>query len=111
VPELGFVLYIIAMSYGLGMLWYTLLGRNYMGWMRLGAFPLLGLVIGEGLWAKYLSDNIGPGLVFMGLHLYVALVSTFIAALVDVVFSWLAQESPIANMVKPFGHTQQPTQR
>jgi L-cystine uptake protein TcyP (sodium:dicarboxylate symporter family) len=110
-PELGFVVFLVAMSYGMGVLWYTLLGRNYTGWMRMVAFPLVGLVIGEALWGKYLSGNMGAGLVFYDLHIYVALISTFIATLVDLAFSWLSREHPIADTFKGFMHTQQPSSR
>ena len=46
-PELGFVVYLIAISYGMGALWYTLLGRSETSWTRMTAFPLVGVVIGE----------------------------------------------------------------
>jgi hypothetical protein len=110
-PELGFVVYLVAMSYGTGVLWYTLLGRNYTGWMRMMAFPLVGMVIGEALWGKYLTGKIGPGLVFFDLHIYVALISTFIATLVDLALSWLSREHPIADTLKGFMHTHQPSSR
>jgi hypothetical protein len=74
----------------MGMLWYTLLGRHYTSWARMAAFPLVGVVIGEAIWTKYLAGAIGEGLVFFGLHIYVALISSFIATLIDMAFSWLA---------------------
>ena len=110
-PELGFVVFLVAMSYGMGVLWYTLLGRNDTSWMRMMAFPLVGMVIGEALWGKYLTSNIGTGLVFFDLHIYVALISTFIATLVDLAFSWLSREHPIADTFKEFTHTQHPSSR
>ena len=103
-PELGFILYIIAVSYGMGVLWYTLLGRNYTGWMRMGAFPLLGVIIGEAIWGKYLSSGVGAGLVFYDLHIYVALVSTFTGALLDVGISWLAKEHRVGDLLKAVEH-------
>ena len=103
-PELGFILYLVAVSYGMGVLWYSLLGRNYTGWMRMGAFPLLGIVIGEALWGRYLSSGVGAGLMFYNLHIYVALVSTFTGALLDVGVSWVAKEHPVGAMLKVFEH-------
>ncbi len=37
-PELGLVVYLIAISYGMGALWYTLLGRSHASWTRMTAF-------------------------------------------------------------------------
>ncbi|MFQ6030427.1 MAG: hypothetical protein ACE5Q6_23375 [Dehalococcoidia bacterium] len=110
-PDLGFVVYLIAISYGMGTLWYTLLGRSVFSWMRMGAFPLVGVVIGEAIWTRYLAEAIGQGLVFLNVHIYVALVATFIAALVDIAFNWLAKESHITDVVKGFAHTVQQIQR
>ena len=104
-PELGFIVYLIAISYGMGVLWYTLLGRNYTSWMRMATFPLLGVIIGEAIWGQYLSSSVGQGLVFFNLHIYVVLVSSFIGALADVAVSWLAKEHPVSNMLKTAVHT------
>ncbi len=46
-PELGFVVYLIAISFGMGALWYTLLGRSHTSCTRMTAFPLAVVVIGE----------------------------------------------------------------
>lgn len=103
-PELGFIVYLIGVSYGMGVLWYTLLGRNYTGWMRMAAFPLLGVIVGEAVWSRYLAGGVGAGLVFYNIHIYVALVSTFIGALLDVSISWLAKEHPVGEMLKVAEH-------
>ncbi len=108
-PELGPVAYLLAVSYGMGVLWYTLLGRNYTGWMRMTAFPLLGLIIGEAIFSRYLTGGVGRGLVFYGVHLYVALISTFIAATVDLGVTWLAKEHHVVDVLKTLEHAQQPT--
>ncbi len=108
-PDLGAVAYLIAISYGMGVLWYTILGRNYTSWMRMAAFPLLGLIIGEALWINHLSSNAEQGLVFLGIHLYVALAATFIGALVDISASWLAKEHPVSDVIKGFQHHQNPS--
>lgn len=108
-PDLGAVAYLIAISYGMGVLWYTVLGRNYTSWMRMAAFPLLGLIIGEAVWTNNLASNAEQGLIFLGVHIYVALVATFIGAMVDIGASWLAKEHPVADMFKGFQHSQHPT--
>ncbi len=104
-PDLGAVAYLIAISYGMGVLWYTILGRNYTSWMRMAAFPLLGMIIGEALWTNHLSSNAEQGLVFFGLHVYVALVATFIGAMVDIGASWLAKEHPVPDVFRGSQHT------
>ncbi len=91
----------------MGVLWYTLLGRNYTNWMRMATFPLLGVIIGEAIWGRYLSSSMGQGLVFLNLHIYVVLVSSFIGALVDIGVSWLAKEHPLGNVLKTADHTRQ----
>ena len=108
-PDLGAVAYLIALSYGMGVLWYTLLGRNYTSWMRMAAFPLLGMIIGEALWINHLSSNAEQGLLFLGIHIYVALVATFVGALIDVAASWLAKEHPVSDVIKGFQHDQHQT--
>ncbi len=105
-PDLGAVAYLIAISYGMGVLWYTILGRNYTSWMRMAAFPLLGMIIGEAVWINHLSRNAEQGLIFLGLHIYVALVATFIGALVDIGASWMAKEHPVSDAFKGFHHTE-----
>ena len=108
-PELGFIVYLVAISYALGLLWYTLLGHHHTSWMRIAAFPLLAVVIGEALWTRYLATTAGQGLVFSGLNLYVALVATFIGALVDIGLTWLGKEYPVGGLLHPLRHRHQPT--
>ena len=108
-PELGAVAYLIALSYGMGVLWYTLLGRNDTGWMRMTAFPLLGLIIGEAIFTRYLAGGVGRGLVIYGIHLYVALIATFMATMVDIGVNWLAKEHHVVDVLKTLEHAQQPS--
>ena len=110
-PDLGFAVYLIAVSYGLGVLWYTLLGRNYTSWMRMAAFPLLAIIIGEALYARYLASTVGQGLVFLGIHIYVALAATFIGAMVDIGVSWLAKEHHVVDVLKTLEPSQQTSSR
>ena len=94
-PDLGFAVSLIAVSYVMGVLWYTLLGRNYTSWMRMAAFPLLAVIIGEALFGKYLAGSVGEGLVFLNIHIYVALIATFVGSIVDIAVYWLAKEHPV----------------
>lgn len=79
-PELGFVLYLLALSYAFGQLWYSIFEFRHEHWLRVMSYPLLGIVGGEALWAKYLAS--GPD--FFGVHVLVAFVATLIAVLVDI---------------------------
>ena len=96
-PELGIVVFLIAMTYAAGVVWYTLLGRDHVSWMRIAAFPFVGAVLGESL------VTAGPSL--FGLHLYVILVSSLIAVTVDIAFSWIGSSTSVAKIahlaVKP----------
>ena len=110
-PDLGFAVYLISVSYGMGVLWYTLLGRNYTSWMRMAAFPLLAIILGEALYARYLASAVGPGLVFLSIHIYVALAATFIGAMVDIGVSWLAKEHHVVDVLKTLEPSQQSSSR
>ena len=99
-PELGFAVSLIAVSYVMGVLWYTLLGRDTSSWMRMSAFPLLALIIGEGIYAQYLASSVGQGLVFLNVHIYVALIATFVGSMADIAVSWLAKEHHIVGALK-----------
>ena len=99
-PELGFAVSLIAVSYVMGVLWYTLLGRDTSSWMRMTAFPLLAIIIGEGIYAQYLASSVGQGLVFLNVHIYVALISTFVGSMADIAVSWLAKEHHIVGALK-----------
>ncbi len=109
-PDLGFAVYLVAVSYGMGVLWYTLLGRNYTSWMRMAAFPLLAIIIGEAIYAKYLASSVGQGLVFMNINLYVALAASFIGSMADIGVSWLAKEHHVVDVLKTLEPSQQSSQ-
>ena len=106
-PELGFIVYLIAISYGMGVVWYALLGRNNTNWMRMAAFPLLGVIIGEALWTNHIASNPNEGLLWFDLHIYVVLISSFVGSLVDVALGWVAKEHPMTHYFKALEHSQQ----
>ena len=95
--ELGFVVYLIAVSYVLGTAWYAVLGRQNTNWMRIAAFPFVGVVIGEALWSGPIDGS--GGLDFYGLHIYVALISSGVGAVVDVVVGKAAKALPISELI------------
>ncbi len=95
--DLGFIVYVIAVSYVLGTAWYALLGRQHTNWMRMAAFPFVGVVIGEALWSGPMNGS--GGLDFHGLHIYVALVSSLAGVAIDVVVGKLAKVLPISEII------------
>ena len=78
-PALGFVIYLLAVSYAFGQLWYSIFEYRHDVWMRTLSFPLLGIIAGEALWAT----NFAAGPVFFGIHIYTAFVGSLVASLVD----------------------------
>jgi len=104
-PDIGTVAYLIAIGYGLGMVWNTVLGREQTNWMRTAAFPLMAIIIGQALWTTHLSSNAAQGLVFLGFNVYVALVSSFIGVLTEGAVAWMAKENTIQTAVRSFSHT------
>ena len=70
----------------------------------MAAFPLLGAIIGEALWTNHISNNAEHGLVFLGFHVYVTLISTFLGAVLDITVSYLGKEELVTNVLKPFDH-------
>lgn len=89
-----------AVAYATGILWYNLLDRKHDSWMRIAAFPLLGLVAAEGIWGVY---GLG-GPEFMGLHVVAMALGTGIGALSDVVLQAIARESHVNKVVGVFTH-------
>ncbi len=89
-----------AMAYATGVLWYNILDRRYDSWMRMAAFPLLGLVAAEGIWGVY--SLAGPE--FMGLHVVAVAFGTGIGALSDVVLQAITRESHVNKVVGVFTH-------
>ena len=81
-PDLGFVVILIALSYAMGVVGYSLMGIEHTSWMRTAAFPLVGVIVGETLVAM------GPTL--LGFHVYTVLVATLTGVLVDVAVRWLS---------------------
>ena len=104
-PDIGTVAYLIAIGYGLGVVWNTVLGREQTNWMRTAAFPLLAIIIGQAVWTTHLSSNAAQGLVFLGFNVYVALVSSFIGVVADAGATWMAKENTVHTAVRSFSHT------
>ena len=79
--QLALVAAMVVFAYAFGMVWYHALGRPSTDWLRTMAYPLVGIIIGEGLWANYLPA--GPAV--SGAHVVVALFASFLAVSLDVI--------------------------
>ena len=90
--ELGSVVFLVAIAYAMGVVWYSLLGRTYSSWMRVAAFPFVGAILGEAL------VTVGP--TYFGLHLYVVIVSTMVAVLTDIAVTWIQQRTPVSRIAQ-----------
>ncbi len=69
----------VVFAYALGTVWYHVFKRPKQQWLQVMAYPLLGIIVGEGIWVKYFMA--GP--TFLQVHVAVALVATFVAVVVE----------------------------
>ncbi len=90
--DIGTVLLMLGVSYGLGLLWYDLLPAKLPEriW-RVAAYPFLGIWVAEAVLAPLLSFD--PK--FGGIHL----VSALIGSLVGVIVDWLVTQARHPAMV------------
>jgi hypothetical protein len=90
--DVGTFLLILAVSYGLGLLWYDLLpGKLPEQVWRVAAYPFLGIFVAEALLAPVLPFD--PK--FGNLHL----VTVFIGSLVAVVVDWIIRRARHPSLV------------
>jgi hypothetical protein len=74
--DLGSLLFLVALSYGMGVFWYSLIpGRMPDTAWRVAAYPFLASAIAEALF------SFGPAL--GGIHVLVALVASLVGVIVD----------------------------
>jgi hypothetical protein len=93
--DIGTLLFIVGLSYGLGILWYSLLPRTIpdRAW-RVAAYPFVGIWVAEALLAPSLAFD--PK--FGGIHLISALVGSIVAVLVDWVITAVRKPSVAARL-------------
>ncbi len=78
--DVGTFLFMLALSFPLGLLWYDLLpGRLPEQVWRVAAYPFLGIFVGESLLAPILTFD--PK--FGGIHLLTAFIGSLVAVIVD----------------------------
>lgn len=84
--DIGSVLIILALAYGLGMFWYDLFPtKRASSVLRVGAYPFLGIVFAEAWMMPLLA--IGP--TFGGWHPFTAFVGSFLGVAVDWIISYV----------------------
>lgn len=86
--DLGNVLFIAALAYGLGVFWYEVLQLNAPAkiW-RLAAYPFVGIYASEALLAPLLTFD--PQ--FGGIHVISAVIGSLVAVVVDWVVTKVRQ--------------------
>jgi len=84
--DIGTFLLMLALAYGLGVLWYDLLPARLPArvW-RVAAYPFVGIFIAEALIPRVLP--VDP--TFGGIHLVTALIGSIVAVIVD----WIITEA------------------
>ena len=82
--QLGPIATYIAYAFAFGLVWSHVLNRPTTNWIRMTGYPLMGIIIGEGVWAPYMVA--GPEV--LGLHATVAIFSTFAAVVLDMAVEW-----------------------
>jgi len=93
VVDLGTILLMAGLAYGLGVLWYSLLPAKLPDkvW-RVAAYPFIGIFVAEALLPNVWESD--PK--FGGVYLFAALIGSIVAVIVD----WL-----IAEVRKPVAET------
>lgn len=91
--ELGTLLLMVGLSYGLGVLWYDLLPASVPDriW-RVAAYPFLGIFAAEALLPPVLTFD--PK--FGGIHLITVLIGSLVAVIVDWVITAVRRPSMAA---------------
>jgi hypothetical protein len=90
--DIGTLLLILGLSYGLGLLWYDLLpGKLPDRVWRVAAYPFLGIFAAEAVLAPLLSFD--PK--FGGISLVTALIGSLVGVIVD----WLVNQVRHTSMV------------
>ncbi len=79
--QLAPVVTMVVFAYAFGVVWHHVLERPSTHWLRMVGYPLVGIILGEGLWASYLVA--GPEI--LGIHVVVALFATFTAVSLEAV--------------------------
>ena len=78
--DIGPVAAVLVAAWAFGAFWYHFWGHNHSSLQRTLIFPLVAVLLGEGLWAPYFVA--GPEV--LGIHIAVSLVTTFAAVYADI---------------------------
>ena len=78
--DIGSLLLMLGLAYGLGVLWYDLLpGELPDRVWRVAAYPFLGIWVAQALLTPHFAND--PG--FGGVHLVAAIIGSIVAVIVD----------------------------
>ena len=67
-------------AFSFGSVAYRISGHQQSSWVQLMPYPLLGTILGEGVWARYMAA--GPEV--LGVHVVVALLAIPLAVGLDI---------------------------
>lgn len=91
--EIGTLLFMLALAYGLGLLWYELLpGHVPPQVWRVTAYPFVFMALTEGFIAGQYFPSFGPA--FGSIHVAEAVVATLVGVLLD--WAIIALRHPVA---------------
>jgi predicted MFS family arabinose efflux permease len=95
--DIGTFLLMLALAYGLGVLWYDLLpGKLSDRVWRVAAYPFLGMWVAQALLTPHFAND--PE--FGGIHLVSAIIGSIVAVIVDWIITAARQPSAV-QMFEP----------
>ncbi|MPZ15742.1 MAG: hypothetical protein GEU73_15195 [Chloroflexi bacterium] len=93
--DIGTLVLMVGMSYGLGVLWYDLLPGKLPGqaW-RVAAYPFIGIFVAE----TWLPQLFAADPSFGGIHLVTAFVGSLVAVIADWIITQARRPAYVAHM-------------
>jgi hypothetical protein len=90
--DIGSLLLMLGLAYGLGVLWYDLLpGQLPDRVWRVAAYPFVGMWVAQALLTPHFEND--P--VFGGIHLIAALIGSIVAVIIDWIITTARQPSTV----------------
>jgi hypothetical protein len=95
--DIGSLLFMLALAYSSGVLWYDLLpGKLPDRVWRVAAYPFLGMWVAQALLTPYFPND--PA--FGGVHLVAAVIGSIVAVIVDWIIT-AARRPALVSMPEP----------
>jgi hypothetical protein len=90
--DIGSLLLMLGLAYGLGVLWYDLLpGQLPDRVWRVAAYPFVGIWVAQALLTPHFEND--P--VFGGIHLIAAVIGSIVAVIIDWIITTARQPSSV----------------